>query len=292
MGLEQAREALNKGVEQADSSALSQNESDNNSESRTQEVSPGSNNQEAAKAIFELDKAEKFMFKGKEWTLKELEQSMQFQSDYTRKTQELAKERQFAENLSQDLENVFENPDLADEFKKIYPKKYHAALDRVLSTRERQDEYTGNKSGEASSLDQESIARLVEKAVQSKVAPIINTYTQRETAAIESKLEALAEKYSKQFKLADEDRVLAKAEKLHNEGTKLTDQVWEKLWKDDHETGKSRFDAYQKEQFEQQKNANSKNRDIAKGGGVPGSAPKRETFKEATERAIRELEGR
>lgn len=288
MGIEQANEALNNDL---DSGKFDSSTESSSVQQDTKGQAPETRESQSS-SIFDLDKAEKVMFQGQEWSLKDLKNAFLRQSDYTKKTQELAQERKFAENLSYDLESVFDNPELAEKFKEIYPEKYHAQLDRILQLRDRYNEQNQTSSQTNSGLDPQSIQKLIEKAVTSRVNPIIQDYTNKETAAIEAKLEALANKYSQTYDLADEEKVLSAAQALVDKGEKLTDQAWEKLWKDDHERTKKTFESYSKKQFEQQKQANAKSRDIAKGGGTPGQAPKRETFKEATERAIRELSGR
>ena len=89
--------------------------------------------------IYDLEKLSKFKYQGQELTPKDLEAMILRQKDYTQKTQALSKEREsfqseqkFYENLYYDLNNVKNNPQLANEFIKIYPEKFHEYLKQVL----------------------------------------------------------------------------------------------------------------------------------------------------------------
>ena len=83
-------------------------------------------------SVLDLDSVDKFKFNGREWTPKDLKSAYMMQSDYTRKMQEIAQDRKYADNLSTDVSAVLANPELAEQFKKIYPPKYHAVLDKIL----------------------------------------------------------------------------------------------------------------------------------------------------------------
>ena len=69
--------------------------------------------------IPDLEKLAKFRYKGKTLTLDDLQKMGMMQNDYQKKTQELAKERKYWDNLDSDLGNVRDNPKLANEFKKL-----------------------------------------------------------------------------------------------------------------------------------------------------------------------------
>jgi hypothetical protein len=99
--------------------------------------------------MLELEKVEKFKFDGKEYTLKELRtllaKEKEQQRDYTAKMQKLAEERKswetqrketqrFDDNLYADLQAVKDNPQLAQEFLKVYPQSYHRHLRAVLES--------------------------------------------------------------------------------------------------------------------------------------------------------------
>src|SRR3990167_2821971 len=81
--------------------------------------------------IPELDKFERVKWEGKDWSLKDLKNSVLMHSDYSRKTQEISEERKFYDNLRYDLDAIRKNPDLESKFKELYPEKFHSYLDYV-----------------------------------------------------------------------------------------------------------------------------------------------------------------
>ena len=113
--------------------------------------------------ITELEKLERFKFKGEEWTPKKAEQAFMRQQDYTKKAQELAeqrkeyeselKHREYRSNLKADINHVLKNPSLADEFKKIYPEEYHYALELALGKNQHQLEQNQNTFTTKESLE-------------------------------------------------------------------------------------------------------------------------------------------
>lgn len=288
MGIEQAQEALNQGLENKEA------ESSNGSDSAPE----ATNNQQTAQQLIDLDAMDKVKWQGKELTKEELKKAFMFQSDYTKKTQELSKERQYADNLSYDLEKVLRDPSLADAFKEIYPKKYHAALERVLSFTQstKQAPVQEQQSQRPDPFLQEKISQLDRHDKMLK--DLMTNYESKEIEAIDAKLESMAQKFSQEFPLAEEPTVLAKAEILlerkreNGEKLNISDDEWKGLWKAEHEKQEKAFNGYYEKKFKQQTTASKKGRDVGPGGGTPGQAPKRETMKEATERAIRDFSGR
>ena len=61
---------------------------------KTQESNSEASKSESAQAILELDKVKEFLFEGQKFTPQELKNAWLRQQDYTRKTQELARERE------------------------------------------------------------------------------------------------------------------------------------------------------------------------------------------------------
>jgi len=84
--------------------------------------------------VLDLDGVSKFKFQGEERNPEWLHKISQEHQTYSQKMQEYEKEIQYANNLQIDLDNVLNDPRLADKFKATYPKKYHAILDRYLAT--------------------------------------------------------------------------------------------------------------------------------------------------------------
>lgn len=230
--------------------------------------------------ITDLQKLEKFKFEGQEMTYKELQAAYMRQQDYTRKTQELSQDRNYYDNLNFDLAKVRSNPELATKFKEIYPEKFHSFLDTVLQ--KQSQEQAGKTPQVQTELDPKLVSRIdqIEKMV-----------TEDKVTAIEAKLEAQDQRMSGKFPMADIEAVYARAQAAHAKGTKLTDEAWEKIWKDDHDKHVKRYEAHYKGQFEKQKDASSKAKDIGPGGGIPGQAPQRVALKDVADQVIRSQSG-
>lgn len=241
---------------------------------------PGQEGQEQtaeAAQVIELDSVPKFKFAGKEWTPKDFQGAYMMQADYTRKTQALAEERKYYENLNADLDAVKQNPSLAEQFKAVYPEKFHQFLGYVAPAAP-----AAEKKESTPGIDPQFMERFsrVEKELHD-----------RKVQAAEAELDALSTKFSKQYPLADEEIVLARAQALVDRGEKLTQTVWDGLWKGSHEKNQKVFEQRYSAQVKEQKTANSKGKDASAGGGMPGQAPKTpRTIKEASELALRELE--
>ena len=221
-------------------------------------------------SIYDLDSAEKFKWQGREWTTKELQSAYMAHSDYTRKTQALAEERKFYDNLSVDLEAVKSNPALIQEFKRVYPERFHSYLNYVQEKQPQLQAQTNQQS-----IDTKFVERVerLEKGIH-----------EREVAAIEAELDAKFKQYSDKYPMADEEAVIARAQALINRGEKITDQTWDNLWKSVHERNQSLADKYYSEKVKQQKTASAKAKDVGSGGGTVGRAPHLpKTIKQATD---------
>lgn len=256
-----------------------QTEQDLSSTSSEQQVSTGTETPEQPVQVAEpldLDSVEKFRFQGREWTPKDFTAGVMMQADYTRKTQEMAQERKYSENLSYDLEKVAQNPNLISEFKKIYPEKYHSYL-RFLGGQSNQPKTEGGGSADTQLL--------------SRLEKVEQQFHQRQIEAIEAELENLTSKYSKKYPMADEEAVMARAQVLHERGETLNDKAWESLWKQVNDRNEALFKSRYSQQVKQQTQANAKGKDVASGGGIPGTAPKNpKTVREAGEMLRQSLE--
>lgn len=238
--------------------------------------------------ILELDKIEKFKFEGQEWSPKDLKNAYLRQQDYTRKTQDLARERdtvegyksekRFVDNLFLDLKNVKDNPALADQFRKIYPEKFHTYLDFIEAKKDLQN----------GQPQQNPEYALLKKDLDE----VKGHFQQQRVQAAEAQIDAVISKLAPQYKMADEETVIVRARVASEGGVKLTPDVWEKIYKDVHDKNMARYKDHYEQQIKEQQAVNSKGRDIGKGGGTPGSAPKKRTFDEATADAVRELSSR
>lgn len=282
MELESAREAMEAGLSgQSAAPETQQSDSSAKVDASTQDIKDISD-------VIELDKLERFKYKGRELTPKEIEaweKGHMMQSDYTKKTQALSEERKYYDNLATDLAAVRNNPSLKSEFLKIYPEKFHSYLD-FLGVGNNQQQAAQQSEGRQS-LDPEIANRL------SKVDQLESYIKEQEVKAIDAKLDVIFQNMSKKYPMADEERVLAMAQGLHNQGVKLDDDMWEKIWSNVHGKTEEMFKSYQKNLVKQQQEASLKARDASgSGGGIPGAPPKRMTIKEATEAAIRDFSSR
>jgi len=221
-------------------------------------------------SIYDLDSAEKFKWQGREWTTKELQSAYMAHSDYTRKTQALAEERRFYDNLSVDLEAVKHNPNLLSEFKRVYPEKFHSYLNYV-----QQKQPEGQVQSQQSSIDPQFKERFerLERQLHEK-----------EVSAIEAELDVKFKQYSEKYPMADEEAVVARAQALLARGDKLTDETWDNLWKSVHDRYQKLADDYYGKKIKEQKSASHKAKDVGSGGGTVGHAPfKPKNLKEATD---------
>lgn len=242
--------------------------------------------QPAASEPIYLSKLEKFRFDEKDekdWTLKDLQQSMMLHKDYTQKNQALSAQRKYLENLHYDLQHVLKNPGLAGDFRKTYPKEFHAHLDRVLKS-------NPQAAGQpAPTIDQNLLNRL--ETFEERIARFEK---EKEEAELTVQTRELDEKFStlgKKYEYADADRVEALATQYVSQGNQLTDEVLEKIFKLDHDKDKKRIEGMIQNKINAQKNVNSKMRDSGAGGSIPGQAPKKpRNIKEAT-RMFLESEG-
>lgn len=248
-----------------------------------QEVESQSNEQVSETAtqeqpsLVELDSLEKFRFQGRELTPKDLMSSVMMQSDYTRKTQEIAQERKYYENLQADLDYVKQNPQMIDQFKQLYPEKFHRFLGYVVTDQ--------SKLNNQVNLPPDIMKRL------DKIDLLEKEYTDSKVKAIEAELDAKFKVYSEKYPMADEEAVIARAQSLLDKGEKLTDKAWDTLWKTVNDKNQKLADKYYSTKVNQQKQVSQKSKDVSLGGGIPGQAPKMpRTIKEASEMALRELE--
>lgn len=233
----------------------------------------------AEQQIVDLDSVEKFKYAGREWTPKEFQGSYMMQADYTRKTQEIAQERKFYDNLDADLERVKSNPDLAEEFKKVYPEKFHRFLGYVESTQPQEQRTQPQQGGLSPEVDK-------------RIKQIESKFQEQEAKATDAQVDAMCTRMAKKYPDVREDFAISElqrilADKRKSEpGYQLTPVDWEKAWKSIEdwigEKSKTRYSALVKGQ----QAANQRGKDVASGGGIPGQAPKApRTIKEASELA-------
>lgn len=289
----------NLGASADSTEQVSENTSEENTtttETTTEVAASSAPNKSKAEELFDLGKAQKIKFEGKEWTPAELKAAILRQSDYTKKTQEISKDREYIDNLDSDLDALEQDPSLIGRFKEIYPEKYHRYADRAVKGLEQST--TQTQAPGTQGIDPQVKAEL--QKIRADNARLLKDVEERELNAINTKLDAMASNMAKKHGMekdeADlvEERVLSKAHNWldQNPKAKITDEKWNELW--DQET--KRFQKLQDDSYarkiKKQKDATESGRDIGAGGGAPGSSPKRETLSQATDRAIRELSSR
>lgn len=236
----------------------------------------------------ELDKFEKFIYRGKQYTKADLEKTPFFQSDYTKKTQEIARERKFYDNLEADLDAISKNPSLVDEFKKIYPEKFHGML-----------RYLNLEQG----LKQEPSTQAVEQAKPEaindpRLEELYEHYQNTQQEAARTRIDSYFDKFSTKYPQADEVRVTNTLQALYeaheknpNKYARPDEKMIEKVFKSENDLVLDRFKKWQSETFKSQKLANKEGAGPSAGGGIPGRAPNQaRTIKEATRMAMQDPE--
>lgn len=232
--------------------------------------------------ILDLNNIEKFKFDDHEWTPKDLKGAILMQSDYSRKTQALAEERKFYDNLHYDLDRVAQQPDLVDQFKKIYPEKFHGMLRYILKETKQPDQSLSQKPEDSKPNENDQWRSRFENLEQ--------RFLDQEVKTIEAQLDAKFETLKKKYPYADEESIVSRALYLHENGTNLDDQVWDALFKQVNDRVKGMVTGQTNEAIEKQKELNKQGRDVAPGGGIPGRAPKRpKTIEEASKLALEQL---
>lgn len=242
--------------------------------SASQQVEPS---QQQASSVIDLDGVSKFKFQEKEWTPEDFKSYLDEESGWKEKYNSFETERRFHENLSHDLKSVRLNPALAQEFKKVYPEKFHAYLDLVLS----QDAASTDSSKTQAQLPPEIMQKL------SKLDTLEQKFHQAEVDAVNARLDKVLPPLFSKYPFANEDAVLAKAEALNQKGYKVTDSVWERLIKTHHEETKKLVDTHYKKTLDEQINKGKQAKDMGSGGSAPGAAPVApRTIAEATQQAL------
>jgi ribosomal protein L15 len=229
---------------------------------------------EANKTV-DLKELGKFVFEGKEVTYDDLKKSHMLQSDYTRKTQELASQRQYAENIGYDLENLAANPNQLAKFKEIYPASYHQAAEKVVAMargRAQESEQPRTKKDEATELQAKTLQEIND--IKERL-----DMTERQKASVV--IDKIVGELGSKYELADQDMVQAKAAFLMQQtGRFLPLKEWENLFKESHVQTVEKTTKYFKSKLTTQQQANQAARDSAPGGQALGkAAPK--TLEEA-----------
>lgn len=287
MPIESVIESVNQQTQESSPESVEQVSTSENTQ--TQETAPGLSGK-ATPQSFELDKMEKFKYKGKEYTVSDLEKAFLRQKDYTKKMQEMAQtqesfntERKFYENLYADLQNVKDDPRLAAEFIKIYPEKFYAYLEQVLkqSTSAQSQTSTGNQPSQP------------DVQLMSRLNKLETFYHEQEVAKVTTSINSQIDKLKVKYPDAIPEIAIARIYEAHNEGTKITNEMWDKAFKDSQDLIEGKVKAKYGDYVKKQTEANKKARDVDAGGGTPGKAPKKfKSLKEVTEFAVSDMTGK
>lgn len=234
--------------------------------------------------LVDLSKYERVKLGDREMSRDELQRGIMFQSDYTKKTQEIAQERKYFDNLQQDLLKVSQHPALATEFRRIYPSKFHGYLD--LAVREANGAASGQKTvGQNQNAQDPRLEELFTtvKSLQSE------RYEEKVSQASQE-IDTMISKLQPKYPLADESRVLAKVQSALSNGETMDAAKWERIFKEAHAHYEKAYKDYYKTINNNQKAAHVRGKDIAAGGGVPSGAPNMpKTLKDATKLALDNL---
>jgi hypothetical protein len=289
MAFESAHQSMETGLEkgttqESDSSDLSPETTES---ADTQEAGAKDSDSPTLQDIIDLDKVEKFKMHGEEWTRDQLASAMLRQADYTRKTQEFAKERKYYDNLAIDIANVLKEPRLVEQFKKIYPEKFHQYL----------EPYSGYLQTKPQAGQGEAKQSAIDPQLMSRINQIEGKFRQQEVESASVMLDGIFSKYSKEYPYADEASVISRSLALmeqkqrNGESDNLSREEWSKIFKSENDRVQKLAEARYKETTQNQMRANRKAKDVGSGGDAVGQSPKRLTMKEATEAAIRDLGG-
>jgi predicted regulator of Ras-like GTPase activity (Roadblock/LC7/MglB family) len=107
---------------------------------------------------------------------------------------------------------------------------------------------------------------------------------------IDNILETMATKFkvSKEMRTVTEEMVISRANLAINQNVPLNNDTWEKIYSGVHAELTAIAKSYNREITNKQQSANAMARDAGAGGQVAGQSPKKMSFREATEAAIRD----
>src|SRR6478736_2497383 len=212
----------------------------------------GTSQQQLEAALADLSKFEKVKLPdGTEMTRDELTRAIMRQQDYTKKTQELAREREQYEQLKTQTEQQ------AEQFK--YESNYRADLNKVLANPSLLNEFEQELTSLKEERQRENLM-FVDSRLQSLETTLLTKYPKADMTTVYANLDIEANKAG-----IDINKIKANPQVL--------DQMMDKLAKDSHDRFLKSYEDYAKEQSKKQIQANNKGSDIGRGGGTPG-APK------------------
>lgn len=249
--------------------------------------------------LLDLDKHERVRFKGREYSVQELRDSFLRHEDYTRKVQQSNEVAKYARGFEEDLQTLIENPARLGEFKKIYPKAYVRAAEKVLENLATKGAATSQAShpetqpSQRAALDPE-IQRQIEEFSEFKQnfeSKLAEANVQRDQETLNGWFTEFANKFPEADQEVVNTRAYFQSVQKESEGKSLTKADVEKLFKADHEAREARFTERVRSLNTKQKAVARKSQDMGGGGGVPASpSQKPKTFKEANALMEKDLE--
>jgi hypothetical protein len=242
--------------------------------------------------IVDLDSLEKFKWDGKEYTRDELGKMAMRQSDYTRKTQELAEEKKYVENFTADFRTLQANnfaPELVEKFKEIYPEKFHKTIDQFL------DNDGTSREGKEQNLE-DQIKKYMEphlKDLESIKQEAYEKKVDSEMKWLDNQFETLSKKYPYASDELVNSKLVAMYEQSKQSGQNLevTENLLEKMFKQENEAYRKKIEAIRASEAKEQSQVNAEAFDTGRGGSPAVQQGKRKpmTLEDAEENAINNL---
>jgi len=261
-----------------------------NTEVVPQETSAPAESAETPK-LTELDGLSEFSFGGKKFTPDKFQEILSQHDSWSGQVKEFGETKKFDENLEVDLDNVLQNPHLAQRFKEIYPKKYHGILDRLLKTGQASAQGQQTSQPQQPALPKEFLNEFGQTVNDVRFLKDHIFQAQVETA--NAKLDAILPPLFKKYPLANEEQVYARAEATLAKDQALSDAAWERLVRESHEGISKKADQFYNQKLKAQLEKGKQGKDVGPGGVTPGQAPKRaRNFDDAYEEMIKHIQTR
>lgn len=240
----------------------------------------------------DLAKFARLKFEGQEMTYDDLRRAYLRHKDYTQKTQALAEERKFFDNLSADLRAVQQNPQLANEFKKVYPEKFHGYLGFISQAQATGQQQAPTSQATTPQLPPEVISR-IEKNEQ-MLNQVLGDSNEAQQVALNSVFETMEQKLTAKYPHADLVHAYSGLNQYLEENGVLSKEVlknpakyeaeFERYVKKSHEYEEKKFAAWEKQKLEKAKEVNRKASDIGRGSGsAPTTAPPKMRLKDVAD---------
>jgi hypothetical protein len=251
------------------------------------EGAPSSQAPGKADTLPDLDKLERFRFEGREWKKEELRRAYLRNEDYTRKTQELAETRKYADNFAHDLRVVVSDPSRLEDMRRIYPREFVERAEEILKLRGGLDSKKPSEPQPANDpvkAELEAIRRERE-ADRRDIEAWKETQRQSQIEHLQAWVNQQHETLSKKYEWAATvpQLVEMRAEVAANQGVKITAEVMEKIYKAVDGEIRAKWDEKYKGKVTRQTTVNREAKDVGPGGGAPIEGPKKfSTIKDAT----------